>query len=139
MKILVSYETRKPKESIGTNNVILAYWLNNAPNLHEIVVRKIWPFSKGPLTFDLKICEWKWVLWVPTRDGTVQVKKSEPFRSLVTVRGVYVLFGSFEIRYESDCVFFSCRVRLLFIVTLEIKAYGRRLGHGWTWVLWYVV
>ena len=42
--------------------------LNNAPNLSQILVRKNCHghFQRGPLTSDLKLCEWKWVLWVPT-------------------------------------------------------------------------
>lgn len=69
MKILLSFQTRRPKASIGTNRVMLeGSCLYKPPKLVYILAREklIWPFSDGsPLIFPLRISTWKRLLWIP--------------------------------------------------------------------------
>lgn len=69
MKILLSFQTRRTKASIGTNHIMLeGSWLNKPPKLGYILAREkvIWPFSdRSPLIFPLRISTWKRLLWIP--------------------------------------------------------------------------
>ena len=57
LKILILYESKRPKESINTNHVMISWEVSK--------LSKTGHFQNGPLNSDLKISEWKWFSWYP--------------------------------------------------------------------------